>query len=84
MFIIKCCSLGLFAVQLIEERRPTPPAEVEGSVVNSIHDDGLPGQADNGQPISAYMGMAPPPTQAPDNQRGTKAYVWLIINEMEI
>lgn len=42
---------------------------MEGSVVNSVHDDGLPEDEAN-IPATAYTGMAPPPTQAPADRNG--------------
>lgn len=57
---------------MLLERQVTPPVEVEGSIVNSVHDDGLPVEDGHTLPSDAYTGMVPPPTQAPA-QRGGEA-----------
>lgn len=53
-------------------------AEIDGAILNSERDDGLPEGEQNAPPTTAYTGFVPPPTQAPIDQGGEYSISYIL------
>ena len=68
-----CWCYQLKSYPSVSARTTTPPAEIEGSIVNSVHDDGLPAEPEDHR--TPYSGMVPPPTQFPAARQSGQSYL---------